>query len=469
MEFQPTFGNQPNQVFNYSNYPNQGYYHQQQYAHGSQQNPTGMGVVSVPSNQIFLPFQSQPTFYPNPLQPPNYNISQIITPNSSDHVNNNENQTEDELPPNNKHAWQVFKKRKRSHNPIQINDRTSQISTSNRFNALLTEDTSKEPEEQTAQPKIPTPPPVYIHGVENFDEMIKNLSGIIEKEQYYTRSLSDNMVKINTREPNVYRTLVRHLKDENIVHHTYQLKEDRAYRIVIRGLHHGTSADEIKEELKEQGHIIRNIHNIRHRISKEPLPLFFVDIEPKPNNTEIFKLQYLNNQKITIESPRKKNDIVQCTRCQCYGHTKTYCTKPFSCVKCGGGHNSTTCKKTRETPPKCALCDGNHPANYKGCSVYKDLQNARSKNSYKIERNPNIRRIEPVVRINTQVNNAQMINPWNNNSASRNIANSNGQQNNTTDILTNFLGEFKAMFNQLISQNSMIINMLTTVISKSLK
>jgi hypothetical protein len=26
--------------------------------------------------------------------------------------------------------------------------------------------------------------------------------------------------------------------------------------------------------------------------------------------------------KTTVEAPRKKNDIVQCTKCQCYGHTE---------------------------------------------------------------------------------------------------------------------------------------------------
>lgn len=27
--------------------------------------------------------------------------------------------------------------------------------------------------------------------------------------------------------------------------------------------------------------------------------------------------------------------------------------------------------------PKCVLCDGNHPANYKGCIVYKQIQNKK--------------------------------------------------------------------------------------------
>jgi len=32
-----------------------------------------------------------------------------------------------------------------------------------------------------------------------------------------------------------------------------------------------------------------------------------------------------------------------------------------------------TVKKSKEIPAKCALCGGNHPANYKGCEHYRDL------------------------------------------------------------------------------------------------
>jgi len=48
---------------------------------------------------------------------------------------------------------------------------------------------------------------------------------------------------------------------------------------------------------------------------------------------------------------------------------------------------TTECQKPKETPPKCALCSGEHTAKYKGCRVYKDLQNARGK---KMIRNSNL-------------------------------------------------------------------------------
>ena len=57
-----------------------------------------------------------------------------------------------------------------------------------------------------------------------------------------------------------------------------------------------------------------------------------------------------------------------------YNHTKTYCTLPFACVKCGGPHDTKICKKDKALPAKCALCGSNHTANYRGCDVYNKLQ-----------------------------------------------------------------------------------------------
>ena len=117
--------------------------------------------------------------------------------------------------------------------------------------------------------------------------------------------------------------------------------------------------------------------NIRHRLTKAPLPLLLVDLEPRDKNKDIYDLQFLCNMKITVETPRKKTSIVKCTRCQFYGHTKTYCTRPFTCVKGSGDHNTAVCTKDSTTTATCALCGGAHLANYKGCDVYRRLQTVR--------------------------------------------------------------------------------------------
>ena len=167
------------------------------------------------------------------------------------------------------------------------------------------------------------------------------------------------------------------------------MKQDRAYRVVIRNLHYSIPIDEMKEELQKKGHAVRNILNIRHRVNNYPLSMFYVDLEPKENKKEIYNLQYLNNMKINIEPPYKKNTIIQCTRCQPYGHSKTFCTRPYKCVKCGGNHMTTECQKPKERPAKCALCSGQHTANYKGCTVYRDLQNAKNNSTNRKQQIPN--------------------------------------------------------------------------------
>ncbi|CAH1115635.1 unnamed protein product [Psylliodes chrysocephalus] len=81
--------------------------------------------------------------------------------------------------------------------------------------------------------------------------------------------------------------------------------------------------------------------------------------------------------------------------------------KPYACVKCGGQHRTATCKKTLDTPDKCVLFEENHPASYKGCDVYNNLQKARRRPINQIpsqnntQRNININDINQFPQINT--------------------------------------------------------------------
>jgi hypothetical protein len=118
--------------------------------------------------------------------------------------------------------------------------------------------------------------------------MIKSLSDATGQEAYYTKTLSDETIKVSAL-IDTNRKLIQHLKDKNIIYHTYQLKEERAYRVVIRHLHHSIPTEEIKTELEKAGHKIRKIMNVKNRVTKEPLSLFFVDLELQHNNKEIFK------------------------------------------------------------------------------------------------------------------------------------------------------------------------------------
>lgn len=257
------------------------------------------------------------------------------------------------------------------------------------------------------------------------------------------------------------------MRENNIVHHTYQPKENRAFRVVIKNLHFSTNIEEIKDELSKQGHKVRNIHNGKSRVTKEPLNLFFVDLEPSDNNKEIYKVRGIQNRVVQIEPPKKVKGLPQCMRCQQYGHTKTYCNRPFVCVKCGGAHSTQNCKKSNNTPAKCALCDGPHPANYKGCEFYHAILTRANNQNNRL----NVQ--QPIMTATTTNNHySEPRNQTTEQQQKPSYAdtlkgiNKGRRCDNDSTILTSFLTEFKNMFQQLVQQNNMILNMLSTLITK---
>jgi hypothetical protein len=49
----------------------------------------------------------------------------------------------------------------------------------------------------------------------------------------------------------------------------------------------------VREDIGKMRHKIRNLWNIRHRVTGYPLSLFFLDSEPAANNSEIYHIEYL--------------------------------------------------------------------------------------------------------------------------------------------------------------------------------
>jgi hypothetical protein len=226
------------------------------------------------------------------------------------------------------------------------------------------------------------PPPNFIHTVNDFALFCVQIKEITKNDKISCK-ISINGVKFTTSTVDSYRTIITFLQSNNAHYHTYQLKEEKPYRVIIRNLHYITPLVDIKNELISLGHNLRNITNVLQRNPKLPLPLFFIDLEPNINNKDIFKINLLCHSKIKIEEPRINHQPVQCLRCQNYGYTKPYCNHPPKCVRCAEPHFTNNCQKSKDLPAKCALCIGPHPVNYRGCPVHKSaqaIQLSRTKN-----------------------------------------------------------------------------------------
>lgn len=212
-------------------------------------------------------------------------------------------------------------------------------------------------------------------GVKDIILLKDTVNTIVDSKSYTLTALRcGHVIKLMPIDITTYKAIRNNFITNDISHYTYQLKCERAYRVVLRGLHSTEDISLIKKELNEKGHEVRQIVNVRHRNTKEALPLFYVDLEPEKNNKDIFNVRYLSQMKVTFEAPYKKKEILECKRCQRFGHSKNQCLRPYRCVKCGNDHSTSSCKKTSDTSATCANCQENHPASYKGCIKYKQYK-----------------------------------------------------------------------------------------------
>ncbi|KAJ4426234.1 hypothetical protein ANN_27046 [Periplaneta americana] len=173
-------------------------------------------------------------------------------------------------------GWQLTKTHKRSRQgypkSLKTTVKRQHLEDSNQYAVLATDnvnemqlDCETEPEQvsnnvnkNSQMSEDPKPPPVFIPGVTNIVKLIQHLSlnGIDTKNEITYKTLRNNEIKLMAKTIDSYRKLVNFLSKDNAEFHTYQLKQDRAYRIVIRNIHNSTSIHDIKSAIEECGYKI---------------------------------------------------------------------------------------------------------------------------------------------------------------------------------------------------------------------
>lgn len=164
----------------------------------------------------------------------------------------------------------------------------------------------------------------------------------------------------------------------------HPLSDEKVRKFVLYGLHEEIEMAEIEYALKE--------------VDIYPIQVSTMKVnKPRYENHANFLLTFKVTDNMTLEKLSQVRAIGYLRvrfdryfgsgnppRCLFWSHGSSYCGMPPRCCKCGGSHASDVCplRINKEDPKsripddkvRCANCDGNHPANYKGC---KKLQTYR--------------------------------------------------------------------------------------------
>lgn len=273
----------------------------------------------------------------------------------------------------------------------------------------------KKPKSSDSGPEVKMPP------IKAFNINVKKVhTALISKlasTEYYIQNINKNMSVIHTTTLKNYTTALELLKEIKAKCYTYTPKESRAVNLILRGIHNTFNELEIVDSLKnlsfkDKGTRIVNAYKYttnRSRTANRELSLYMVQFTPQAKIQDVMEMKFFEGQRIEWEMTRS-HDIIQCKKCQRFGHVAINCFMPYRCVKCTSEHEPGNCqlqprdtnninsdptiqetnKNTEKTAsnsiPKCVNCKmEGHPASYRNCTMYKKIKQ-RAEEREKIRR-----------------------------------------------------------------------------------
>jgi hypothetical protein len=86
---------------------------------------------------------------------------------------------------------------------------------------------------------------MYIPDVQNIWPLTQLLEQIA-KQQYEIKALTDNQVKVQPKTSESYRIIIKALTEKRTEFHTYKLREELSYRVVLKNMHHSINPQKSK-------------------------------------------------------------------------------------------------------------------------------------------------------------------------------------------------------------------------------
>ena len=136
---------------------------------------------------------------------------------------------------------------------------------------------------------------------------------------------------------------------------------------------------EIEDQLKDNLLSAKDIYRFNKKGTQDPSRNVKVTFGSKTEKDNFITAGFsIYSQHFKVVENKPLPTILQCFKCQKFGHNFFECKEAAStCLRCGGDHRLTSCTM-QKAQAKYANCHENHAANYKGCQSYKEaLKNAK--------------------------------------------------------------------------------------------
>jgi len=210
------------------------------------------------------------------------------------------------------------------------------------------------------------PPPIYLTSkVKNYVSFTNALKESVG-DNFQLKYLGEN-IKIQFYKTKDFIDFKKYAIEMYYTFHTYSLPNEKTMIVTLKGLPNIPDLS-IQQELQQHGIDINSC--IKINAENSLYATYKINLSAEYTLAQLRKIRFLYYSKIYWEKFINTKRILQCYRCQAFGHTSANCFKKPRCVKCAQSHITSECAKTPDTPAKCCNCSGEHPASFTQCPAY---------------------------------------------------------------------------------------------------
>lgn len=247
----------------------------------------------------------------------------------------------------------------------QISQKARDFAANERKNKNKTTDKQK-------QNKKIVPPPIILDGVAQSPSAYRNITAELNNiiKNGYTLKFAKKTTIINIFDIDDYNAYYRQLQaNPDNSFHTYATAESKTHAFVLRGLDYKPDVEFLKDVLiNDHGLPVKMVYLLKTQF--RPLYMVVFNGPEIKLSTLNEKIKYITHLSVSWERRHQTSGIIQCKRCQQWGHAATFCARTPKCLRCAESHLTSACGSNSDQH-KCANCGGDHLANNQSCAVYK--------------------------------------------------------------------------------------------------